>query len=171
MYFDGTFGCVPHPFYQCLIVMIFADQEQKYVPCAWILLTGKTRAFYIEAISWVGCCLPFGRKPDASFVGVDFEAAFIASIKTVFSDAFLVGCFFHFKQANRRKMKKLGMHFAVVEVILLVLDYAPSLPMDEIISKGVPYLKFLVRGYLKKKKCLSKIDKKTWCIYWKYFEE
>ena len=82
---------------------------------------------------------------------MDFEAAFISSIKIVFSDAFLVGCFFHFKQANRRKMKKLGMHFVAMEVILLMLDYAPSLPLDGMIIKGVPYLKFLVRGYLKKK--------------------
>ena len=68
-------------------------------------------------------------------------------------------------------MKKLGIHFVVMEVILLVLDYAPSLPLDEMIIKGVPYLKFLVRGYLKKKKCLSKIRKQTWRLYWRYFEE
>ena len=139
--------------------------------CAWILLTGKTRASYIEAISWVGRCLPFGNEPNASFVGVDFESAFISLINIVFSDAFLVGCFFHFKQAIRRRMKKLGIHYVVMEVILLVLDYAPSLPLDEMIIKGVPYLKFLVRGYLKKKKCRSKINKQTRRLYWRYFEE
>ena len=102
---------------------------------------------------------------------MDYKAAFISSIKIVFSDAFLVGCFFHFKQANRRKMKKLGMYFVVMKIILLMLNYAPSLPLDKMIIKGVSYLKVLVRGYLKKKKYLNKIDKQTWRLYWRYFEE
>ena len=56
-------------------------------------------------------------------------------------------------------MKKLGMHFGVVEVILLMLDYTSSLPMDEMIIKKMLYLKFLVREYLKKKKFLNKVIK------------
>ena len=64
------------------------------------------------------------------------------SIKIVSSNAFLVGCCFHFKQANHRKMKKLGMNFMVIEVLLLMLDCAPSLAMDEMIIMGVPYLNF-----------------------------
>ena len=171
MYFDGTFSCVPSPFYQCLIVMIFADRENKYIPCAWILLTGKTKACYMEAISWVGRCLPFGRKPNACFIGVDFEIAFFTAAGLVFPKAFLVGCFFHFKQANRKKMITLGMEAVVVDVILLILDYAPSLPKDDIIKKGVPYLKWLVRNYLKKNRSLNKICKDSWRCYWKYFEE
>ena len=171
MYFDGTFSCVPAPFFQCLIVMIFADREQKYIPCAWILLTGKTKACYMEAISWVGRCLPFGRKPNAFYIGVDFETAFFTAATLVFPGAVLIGCFFHFKQANRKKLIALGMHAVVVDVIMLILDYAPSLPMDEITKKGIPYLKFLVKSYLKKKRSLTKINRDLWRRYWKYFEE
>ena len=171
MYFDGTFRCVSHPFIQCLIVMIFADREDRYVPVAWILLMGKTIRCYMEVVSWVGCCLPTGCKPTASFVGVDFEEAFFTSVQMVFSDAFIVGCFFHFKQANRRRMKKLNMHGAVIDAILLALDYAPCLPMNEILWKGIPYLKFLVKKRLKDLRKSSKINKKTWGLYWKYFEE
>ena len=68
-------------------------------------------------------------------------------------------------------MMKLETHVVVVDVILLMLDYAPSLPMDEMIFKGVPYLKFLVKGYLKKKRSLNKIINDKWHLFWKYFEE
>ena len=93
----------------------------------------------------MGRCLLQGLKPNASYIEVDFEEAFYATVQLVFSHTFIVGCFFHFKQANRRKMKKLGMHPAVVDSILLTLGYAPCLPMDEIIGKGIPYLKLLVK--------------------------
>ena len=89
----------------------------------------------------------------------------------IFSDSFLVGCFFHFKQANRRRMKRLNMHRAVIDAILLALDFAPCLPMNEILRKGIPYLKFLVKKRLKDLRQVGKLKKKEWVLYWKYFEE
>ena len=171
MYFDGTFSCVPHPFYQCIIVMIFAEREQKYIPCIWILLTGKTKKCYSEAISWVSRCLPNGRRPCVRFAGVDFEPAFFNAISICFPEAIIIGCFFHFKQAIRAKLKKLGMHKAVVSVIMLIMNYAPSIPPSEMLEKGIPYLKTLVRAALKKQRDLNKIDNNMWKSFWAYFEE
>ena len=125
----------------------------------------------MEAISWMGCCLLHGRKPTASYIGVNFEAAFFSLIQLVFSDTFIVECLFHFKQANHRKMLKLGMHVVVVDTILLALDYAPCLPMDDIIRKGISYLKLLVKKWLKNKRSFDKVNKRTWALYWIYFEK
>ena len=173
MYFDGTFCCAPDPFKQCLIVMIYAAREHKYIPLMWILLTGKTSHCYNEAISWVSRCLPGGLCPDVAFGGTDFEPAFFGAVKIFFRDTFLVGCRFHLKQAVRRRLLKMGMHRCVVAAILSMLDYAPMLPDNEIVQKEVPYLKWLVEEYLKsqRKGKLLLEYKKQWDVFWKYFEE
>ena len=41
IFIDGTFKIVPKPFYQCLIVMVFDNQTDEYVPVFYILLTSK----------------------------------------------------------------------------------------------------------------------------------
>ena len=105
------------------------------------------------------------------FAGVDFEPAFYTAISIFFPEAIIIGCFFHFKQAIRGKLQKLGMHKAVISVILLVMNYAPSLPPDEMLEKGISFLKSLVRAALKKQRDLNKIDKKLWNSFWNYFEE
>ena len=151
--------------------MIFAEREQKYIPCIWILLTGKTKRCYSEAISWVSRCLPYGRRPSVQFAGVDFEPAFYTAISNFFPEAIIIGCFFHFKQAIRGKVQKLGMDKAVISVILLIMNYAPSLPPDEMLEKGIPFLKSLVRAALKKQRDLNKIDNNQWKLFWNYFEE
>ena len=129
--------------------MIYAAREHKYIPIMWILLTGKTSRCYIEAISWVSRCLPGGLCPDVAFGGTDFEPAFFGAIKIFFVDTFLVGCHFHLKQAVCRRLLKMAMHRCVVDAILSMLDYTPMLPDHKIAKKRVPYLKRLVKEYLK----------------------
>ena len=42
MFVDATFQVMPHPFYQCLIDMVFDASLKIYIPVAWILMTDKT---------------------------------------------------------------------------------------------------------------------------------
>ncbi|EJK67829.1 hypothetical protein THAOC_11080, partial [Thalassiosira oceanica] len=98
VYFDGTFHCVPLPFKQLLIVMVFCNREQKYVPGIWILLTGKTKRCYYEAISWFARCKKDGEMPDINYTGVDFEPAFFQAIDKFLKDTFRVGCEFHYRR-------------------------------------------------------------------------
>jgi hypothetical protein len=44
-----------------------------------------------------------------AFVGVDFERAFYAQVATHFTEAEIIGCLFHFKQALHRRMAKHGI--------------------------------------------------------------
>ena len=51
------------------------------------------------------------------------------------------------------------------------MNYAPSLPPDEMLEKGISFLKSLVRAALKKQRDLNKIDNNQWKLFWNYFEE
>eukprot|EP00804_Cyclotella_cryptica_P003775 CCRYP_008952-RG/>CCRYP_008952-RG protein AED:0.38 eAED:0.62 QI:0/0/0/1/0/0.33/3/0/196 len=106
MFVDATFDIVPHPFYQCLIIMVFDARLRIFIPVAWILMTGKTNECYWQAFNWL-CSAVDEIAP--AYIGVDFERAFFTQVSNHFSEADLIGCLFHFKQALRRKMIKLGI--------------------------------------------------------------
>ncbi|EJK52472.1 hypothetical protein THAOC_28243 [Thalassiosira oceanica] len=144
VYFDGTFHCVPLPFKQLLIVMVFCDREQKYVPGIWILLTGKTKRCYYEAISWFARCKKDGEMPDINYTGVDFEPAFFQAIDIFLKNTFRVGCDFHYKQGPKKKCDEIGMPKPLTSLILTYLDYARVLPMEEMKDKGIYYLQHLI---------------------------
>ena len=46
LFIDATFRLVPHPFYQCLIILVWDVQCEIYVPVMYILMTGKSHAMY-----------------------------------------------------------------------------------------------------------------------------
>ena len=43
LFIDATFSVAPKPFYQCLIVMIFYETLQIYIPILYILMTNKSK--------------------------------------------------------------------------------------------------------------------------------
>ncbi|EJK54426.1 hypothetical protein THAOC_25947, partial [Thalassiosira oceanica] len=171
VYFDGTFHCVPLPFKQLLIVMVFCDREQKYVPGIWILLTGKTKRCYYEAISWFARCKKDGEMPDINYTGVDFEPAFFQAIDKFLKDTFRVGCDFHYKQGPKKKCDEIGMPKPLTSLILTYLDYARVLPMEEMKDKGIYYLQHLIYDQAS---LLPDLDDgfpyAKWLVFWEYFE-
>ena len=160
---------MPLPFKQCVIVMVFCDREQKYIPAIWILLTGKTRRCYDEAISWFSRCRKNGELPDINYTGIDFETAFFQAVDRFIPDTFKVGCDFHFKQGPRKKCKEIGMPQALTESILTYLDYARVLPMNEMKEKGIYFLQHLIRDEASVLD-IEDFPYKKWVIFWDYFE-
>ena len=106
MFVDATFDIVPHPFYQCLIIMVFDLGLCIFITVALILMTGKTLECYWQAFNWLTSVVDSNAP---TFVGVDFERAFYTQVANHFTEAEIIGCLFHFKQALRRKMIKLGL--------------------------------------------------------------
>ena len=140
---DCTFSCVPKPYYQFLIIMAFDSAYDVYVPCYYVLMSNKTERCYEEAFGLIIKDLDGKFKPDC--IGIDFEHAFINTVRKCFPKALIVGCFFHFKQANRKKLQELGFPEEVISHIMSwgVLDLITVLPKSDIKtidSKGVLFV-------------------------------
>eukprot|EP00956_Cyclotella_meneghiniana_P007262 scaffold9913_cov36-Cyclotella_meneghiniana.AAC.1 len=79
-------------------------------------------------LQWKISTLPF------VFCGVDFEIAFFHQVAIHLPGVDLIGCLFHWKQAIRRKIIKLGVpddevHFAMRRG---VIDLLTIVPKDEV---------------------------------------
>ena len=73
MFINGTFKFLPKPFYQCLIIMVFDNQTDAYVPVFYILMTSKTQQVYSHVIRWLDATIICKISP--SSITCDFEIA------------------------------------------------------------------------------------------------
>jgi len=126
--------------------MVFDQSTKIYVPVAWILMTGKTQECYWQAFNWLTSAVP---TCNPSFVGVDFERAFFTMVGIHFPDAVLVGCLFHFKQAVRRKMLKMGIPDLEVQYAMRhgVVDLITVIPNDEL-GKGMAFIRSMITEHI-----------------------
>jgi hypothetical protein len=147
MFVDATYGIVPHPFYQCLIIMVFDMARHTYIPCAWVLMTGKTSECYWQVFNWLTAACP---DLDPSYIGVDFERAFFSNVSAHFPRAKLIGCLFHFKQAGRRKMKNLGFPDKEVAFAMRrgIYDLLTIIPVEHL-TVGVEFVMEMIFVHLR----------------------
>ena len=108
-YIDGTF-VRPVSYQQTLIFMYFDEQTELYVPGIYILMNNKLKSSYIEIFNYINSNIlnNINENNKNITITLDFESGLIESIKEVFFNAKMVGCYFHFKQALVRNAKKLG---------------------------------------------------------------
>ena len=97
MCIDGAFKFVPKPFYQCLIIMVFDDQTDAYVPVFSLLMTSKTEQVYSHAFLWLEATID--RKISPSTITCNFEIVLQNTISNNFPGVAINGCLFHWKQA------------------------------------------------------------------------
>ena len=141
-FFDGTFRVVPKGFKQLLIFMAYLDGYDVYVPVFYVLIPGKLQKLYKVAIQGIiDAC--DGRLQLSTFTA-DFEQAILNTARALFSDAPLIGCLFHWKQALRRKLLELRVPKAVIHQLLGVenslMDLLTVIPIPEIVVKGILYI-------------------------------
>ena len=121
----------------CLIKRCF------YIPVMWILMPGETTECYRQAFAHFQ-----GEAPDCdpSYIGVDFGIAFFTNAGLFFPESHLVGCLFHFKQAARRKMGKLGIDTIEIMIAMKrgVYDLLTILPKGELEERGVPFVQTMI---------------------------
>mmetsp|Transcript_22739 Transcript_22739/g.32493 ORF Transcript_22739/g.32493 Transcript_22739/m.32493 type:complete len:696 (-) Transcript_22739:100-2187(-) len=144
---DCTFKIVPRDFYQLMIWIIFDHTIGAFVPCYWILMTGATAACYDSAFNMLRIDLGDEFHPFA--IGIDFERNFINMTKKHWPRAHQIGCFFHFKQAMRRKLKNLGFPDKYVGNIMApgMLDLVTVLPAEDVSDidgKGWFFISYLI---------------------------
>uniref|UniRef100_A0A914PUE7 MULE transposase domain-containing protein n=1 Tax=Panagrolaimus davidi TaxID=227884 RepID=A0A914PUE7_9BILA len=110
LFLDGTFKTVPNIAYQLLVIHGQHIGSRVTVPCAYVMLNGKSREMYEAALS-VLKRLVNNVNPETAMM--DFEIAFHQAFNTVFPETYLSACFFHLCQSIRRKISELGLTVAV----------------------------------------------------------
>jgi len=170
MYTDATFKEVPKGFYQVLVFMGYSRSLKKYVPCAYVLMTGKTSECYYQAFSWL-----HGECPDLSpfSVGVDFERALLETAQAQFPDAIIVGCLFHWKQAILKKLKALGVRSDQRSYALKqgVMDVLTVIPREEL-EDGIAFVKNEIDFFVRHNTDDYAGDKLLWEAFWEnYFKK
>ena len=151
MFIDGTFKVVPKPFKQLLIIIGLHRYTKVFFPASFILMSSKS----MEAYELVLRVLKSWYKKEESFpkrITTDFEIGLVKSIELVFPSQFeIVGCYFHFKQAIYRKLKKFGaaehttfltnlsgtLTLVTINDIYIALDYFEEKEHDQKLGKVV----------------------------------
>ena len=108
IYGDGTFYTCPSIFHQLYTLHGFINGEMY--PLLFAFLPGKSRQIYERLFTLVQIrCqqLGFNFSPNRFFM--DFEAASRVAVTTIFPDADVKGCFFHFTQCVWRKAQATGL--------------------------------------------------------------
>lgn len=79
---------------------------------------------------------------------LDFEKAMINAPREQFPDTILVGCFFHFKQALRKRMGSLGIHKQQIKIAMSenCIDILCIALKEEILKKGMPHAQDAIKS-------------------------
>ena len=100
---DDTFDCAPTGTQLYTIHALISDN--KTLPLIYCLTSKKNEETYNTIFTFI----KQARTHNVSSIHVDFELAAIKSIKTIFSEVNIYGCFFHFAQCLWRKIQSYGL--------------------------------------------------------------
>ncbi|KAE9164694.1 hypothetical protein PF002_g31540, partial [Phytophthora fragariae] len=160
VFIDGTFSITPPGFQQTLIVMVHDPTYDVYIPGLYMLVEAKDEWTNWHALHWVRVLGKMQMTP--SSITSDFEAALIKGIRDQFQGTSLIGCLFHWKQAIRRKLIDLRIPANQIAEAMSpgVIDVLTVIPIDEIRSKGIPYVMSIVN---------TKGAARIWTSFWDFF--
>lgn len=139
IYIDGTFKISPNPFKQCLIIMAFDNSTNLFVPCIFSLLSAKNENMYWMFLQEAIALMDWKWEP--SVIITDFELALIKACKAQFNKSKLYGCFFHFKQAIKKNLKKFLISKDNIKLITKSIDFLTIINKSDI-NKAISYLEF-----------------------------
>ena len=130
-------------------------------------MTGKHENLYWYALHWGFVASNW--KLDPFSVTCNFEKGLHNAIRGQFVGSILNGCLFHWKQEIRRKMIFLKINAKQIKLAMSknVLDILTILPQDEILSKGIFYVRDIIDT-----ECKDVEDVKKWDFFWNnYFKK
>jgi hypothetical protein len=107
IHIDGTFRCVPHPFSQCLVLMIHDDETDLNIPTVFALVDTKHSWGYWHFLHF--CSVLAECKMNPKYIICNYETGIINTAREYFPSSIIIGCDFHMKRAVKRKMEKLGL--------------------------------------------------------------
>lgn len=128
-----------------MIIMIYSQAHDLYVPIFFILLQSKDQVAYYLALQMA--INGSGWKLDAKTKTCDFERALLNALNEQFpeTETPTVGCLFHFKQALRRKLLSYRIPHDVISNLMGpngLINILTIVPVEEILTK-VSFVKAL----------------------------
>ncbi|KAF0986706.1 hypothetical protein HZS_2659 [Henneguya salminicola] len=84
--------------------MAYDHGTEVYVHCVYAKITGKHKYLYSIVPHEVIILMEFKGMP--KFITTGFEITLIKAIKYEFTESIVSGCYFHLKQALKRKLQK-----------------------------------------------------------------
>jgi hypothetical protein len=145
LFIDCTFKSVPKSFFQCLIIVVHDPNTEVYTPVFYVLLQKKSQAVYEQALTL--CMNSCDNKLIPISVTTDFEQALMNAIQEQFPKIPVIGCEFHWKQAIKRKLEKLGIPQDMIHKLICSsgpLQILTMIEICEIEQKGIPYVGRLI---------------------------
>eukprot|EP01156_Anaeramoeba_ignava_P010233 Anaeramoba_ignava/a479144_40.p1 GENE.a479144_40~~a479144_40.p1 ORF type:complete len:607 (+),score=163.26 a479144_40:46-1866(+) len=106
IFIDGTFLSAAKPFTQLITIMCFDHSSRIYVPAVYAISTSSKQDMYTFIFENIFRYF-LNSKWKFKYVTCDFEVSLQNAIKKVLPEAQLIGCFFHWKNAIRKKVNKL----------------------------------------------------------------
>ncbi|EGZ12607.1 hypothetical protein PHYSODRAFT_337026 [Phytophthora sojae] len=169
LFLDGTFRSVPRGFRQCLILMVDDPARNLFTPVYFVLCTSQTESMYDDILHLI--YRDTGKKLNPAEIVCDFEFSLISSVQTRFPNAEVVGCFFHFKQAIRRRLKDERISDDEVTIAMEsgVLDILTVIDPDLVDPKGIAWVKQEI-----KQRCIANncpYSRREWKSFWVYFRK
>ena len=131
-------------------------------------MTNKSQKMYRNALEWVFKLS--GRRINPKTVTCDFEQALMNAVAGIFPFSKIIGCFFHWKQAIRRKLASLKMtnEKEIIDRAMVKnsMDILTVIPVNEIKKKGISFVKDNLKDAILEDNDSEKMDK-----FWNYFEK
>jgi hypothetical protein len=167
LFVDGTFQSVPRSFHQCVVVKVHDAASRVFIPVFYTLTTNRTATAYARMFRCIADAM--GQAPRPAQVVVDFQQALIDSVGVSYPDARVIGCFFHWKQAIKRRM--VALHLPAPEISIAmevgVLDMLTVVPPAEVDPLGLAFVQRRIG-----ERCREDgvhYSSERWSTFWAYF--
>jgi hypothetical protein len=166
IFVDCTFSVVPKGFSQLFVLMAYLPAYEYYVPIFYVLMQSKCLEAYKVVLSNIIFQTDWKLNPKS--LTSDFEQPLMIALQQEFGkDIPFIGCEFHWKQAIRRKL--ISYRLPVDDITKIIgengyMEILCIIPIDEIISKGIPYVRFMMKD-------LESKNPGPYDSFWKYFSK
>lgn len=130
LYCDGTFKSAPKPFLQ--VYSIHGDIDGIVKPLAYAMLLNKEQSTYTILFNLLKSAIPGGMFLD--YFSSDFEEAAVRAVLSVFPKITIIGCYFHYKKALKKRGKELGLESSIQRKHVALCTVLPYLPPEHLVE-------------------------------------
>jgi hypothetical protein len=147
--------------------MVHDRASSFYVPVFYALTTARTSDTYWDVFNLI--IQATDQQLEPAEVVCDFEAGLIGAVQVQFPNTDVIACLFHFKQAVRRRMRRLVISEPATRFAMErgMLDMLAVMPPDSVSTTGIAWVKVQIKA-----RCRTlgiPYVQASWRSFWAYF--